>query len=102
VRVDELTPTLALGALEIDLGSARASFRGRDLGLSRPELELLTLLVANRHRVVARAELASALGIARGRSVDVLLTRLRRSIEPDFVRNVRSRGWIVVPRVLEV
>lgn len=93
--------TIALGALRVDVESYRADFDGRTLTLSRSQLELLAILVANRHRVVSRDELSEALGLARGRSVDVLLSGLRRELGRDFVRNIRNRGWIVEPSSLE-
>jgi DNA-binding response OmpR family regulator len=93
--------SVVLGQLRVDLDGYRAWFAGRALELSRSQLELLAVMVANRHRVVSRDELSEALGLARGRSVDVLLTGLRHEIGRDFVRNVRNRGWIVEPQALE-
>ena len=87
--------SLALGSLEVDTQSYRASFAGRVLELSRSQVELLAIMIANRHRVVSRTELATALGLVRPRSVDVLLSGLRRELARPFVRNVRNRGWIV-------
>lgn len=92
---------LGLGALRVDLDGYRAWLGERALHLSRSQLELLAVLVANRHRVLSRVELADALGLARGRSVDVLLSSLRRALRPGFVRNVRNRGWILEPAALE-
>jgi DNA-binding response OmpR family regulator len=86
---------IGVGALWADLGSYRAEFEGRTLALSRSQLELLGILLANAQRVVSRAELSQALGLSRGRSVDVLLSGLRREVGRDFVRNVRGRGWII-------
>src|SRR5438132_5846151 len=91
---------LAVGALELDTGGYRASLAGRVLALSRSQVELLAILIANRHRVVSRAELSQALGLVRPRSVDVLLSGLRSEIGRPFVRNVRNRGWIVEPSAL--
>lgn len=91
---------LELGALAVDTGRYSAALGGRVLELSRSELELLALLIATPHRVLSRQELSARLGLAQGRSVDVLLSRLRHLIGRDFVRNVRGRGWIVVPEAL--
>lgn len=93
---------LELGALEVDPVGYRASFAGRLLEVSRSQLELLAYLIANHHRVVSREELSGALGLARGRSVDVLLSGLRTKIGREFVRNVRNRGWIIEARALTV
>jgi DNA-binding response OmpR family regulator len=89
--------TLSMGALVVDLARYRVTRAGRPLALSRSQMELLAMLLANRDRVVSRAELSKGLGLARERSVDVLLSGLRRVIGEDFVRNVRNRGWIVEP-----
>jgi DNA-binding response OmpR family regulator len=96
-----LAGVVAAGALRVDLEGYRAWLGDRPLVLSRSQLELLALLVVNRHRVVSREELSRALGLVRGRSVDVLLSGLRRAIGRDFLRNVRNRGWILEPAALE-
>src|ERR1041384_6198019 len=89
--------SLRVGALEVDREGYQASFAGRILALSRSQVELLAILIANAHRVVSRAELSLARGFGRPRSVDVLLSGLRRQVGRPFVRNVRNRGWIVEP-----
>jgi len=97
---DPAEGVLVLGGMEIDAAGHRAAFRGRTLQLSSSQLELLAILVANHRRVVSRAELSQRLGLERGRSVDVMLSMLRRELGCDFVRNVRKRGWIVIPEAL--
>jgi len=86
-----------LGALVVDLDSYSARLEGRDLDVSGSQLELLAVLIANKQRVMDRSELAGALGLRHARTVDVLLSNLRQLIGRDFVRNVRSRGWIIDP-----
>lgn len=93
--------TLRLGALELDTEGYRAFFAGRELQVSASQMELLTLLVNNHARVVSREELSEALGLARARSVDVILSSLRRELGRDFLRNVRNRGWIVMADALD-
>jgi len=97
----EQGPTLSLGALELDIEGYRAFFNGRELQVSASQMELLTLLINNHSRVVSRDELSESLGLARARSVDVILSSLRRELGRDFLRNVRNRGWIVVAEALE-
>lgn len=100
--VENGSDALELGALEVDPVGYRASFAGRLLDVSRSQLELLVFLILNHHRVVSREELSAALGLARGRSVDVLLSGLRTKIGREFVRNVRNRGWIIEADALAV
>jgi DNA-binding response OmpR family regulator len=86
-----------LGALVVDLDSYSARLEGRALDVSGSQLELLAVLIANKQRVMDRSEIAGALGLRHARTVDVLLSNLRHLIGRDFVRNVRSRGWIIDP-----
>lgn len=92
---------MKLGALELDIEGYRAFFGGRQLCVSASQLELLAILITNHTRVVSRSELSQALGLARARSVDVILSSLRRELGRDFLRNVRNRGWIVMTEALE-
>lgn len=94
------TGSLSVGALQVDPEGYRAWLAGRTLELSRSQIDLLAILLANAHRVVSRVELSGALGLIRPRSVDVLLSGLRREIGRPFLRNVRNRGWIVEPVAL--
>lgn len=89
-----------MGNLQIDLESYRATLSDKPLALSPSQLEMLAILVANHGRVTSREELSKAVGLRRGRSVDVMLCTLRKELGPDFIRNVRNRGWIVDPSML--
>ncbi|HEX2053583.1 MAG TPA: winged helix-turn-helix domain-containing protein [Actinomycetota bacterium] len=89
-----------LGSLEVDLESYRATLADKPLELSPSQLEMLGILLSNIGRVTSREELSKAVGLRRGRSVDVMLCTLRKELGRDFIRNVRNRGWIVDPDVL--
>jgi len=93
--------TLIVGRLEVDVAAYSARFDGLDLDVSSSQVELLALLIANRDRVLSRDDIASAIGLRHARSVDVLLTMIRRSIGRNFVRTVRRRGWILDVPALE-
>jgi DNA-binding response OmpR family regulator len=84
-----------LGSMAVDLDSYSAKLGGRDLVVSSSQLELLAVLIANKDRVMDRGELARTLELRHDRTIDVLLTGLRQTIGREFVRNVRSRGWII-------
>ncbi len=69
------------------------------IGTSEPltlrEVVLLQTLLANQGRVVARTELARAVGLRQqARRVDVHLVNVRRALDDSLV-NVRGRGWMV-------
>jgi DNA-binding response OmpR family regulator len=92
---------LNVGYLTIQPDAFVAELHGRFLPLTTSQVELLRLLIRRRHRVVTRAELAAAAGLEQQRSVDVVLSSLRRLFGEPFVRNVRNRGWILEPHAFE-
>jgi DNA-binding response OmpR family regulator len=92
---------LSVGILEVHPTAYRASLRGEALELTPSQHEMLTALVANRQRVLSRAELARAASLEQQRSVDVILSSLRRVLGDGFVRNIRNRGWILDPSAFE-
>lgn len=92
--------SIKLGTLEVDLESYRATLADKPLDLSPSQLEMLAILLNNAGRVISRDELSRAVGLRRGRSVDVMLCTIRKELGREFIRNVRNRGWIVDPDVL--
>lgn len=90
-----------MGYLSVRPSAFLAQLHGRVLPLTSSQVELLAMLVANRDRVVTRCELAAAAGLEQERSVDVVLSSLRRLFGEPFVRNVRNRGWILEPHAFE-
>ena len=80
----------------------------QEVALTRGEFELLVVFVRSPGRVLSRAQLRNAIdgGGANSydRSIDMLVTRLRRKIEPDaakpqFIVTVPGVGYKFVPRV---
>ena len=72
--------TVVAGALRVDLGSNRASWRDEDLGLSYCEFELLRALAARPGRVVTYEELCDALG-----------SRVADNTIATHVQNIRNK-----------
>lgn len=69
-----------------------------DSRLGQHELAVLKVLVDNPGRVVSRLELARRAGISQfgQRRSDSLLVEIRRALDPDSIRTVRGRGWMLV------
>jgi class 3 adenylate cyclase/DNA-binding response OmpR family regulator len=93
------------------LDMAGHSFRdasAAEVALTRREFALLGVFVRNAGRVLSRAELRQAIDGGRtdayDRSIDMLVVRLRRKIEPQaktarFIITVPGAGYKFVPRV---
>ncbi|MFM2071577.1 MAG: hypothetical protein RLZZ623_1840 [Actinomycetota bacterium] len=60
---------------------------------------MLSVLLANRGRVVSRRELSrqAGLGELSDRRCDSVLVTLRRRLGADALITVRSRGWMLSP-----
>ncbi len=79
---------LRFDGLTLDLaGRTLATAGGQEIPLSRGEFTLLTTLIASRGRVLSRDQLLDAIAGRRAepfdRTIDVMISRLRRKIEPE-------------------
>ncbi|MCU1502347.1 MAG: hypothetical protein JWM12_1701 [Ilumatobacteraceae bacterium] len=56
---------------------------------------MLSVLVANQHRVISRGELSKLAGLEglSERRCDSVLVQIRRHLGPGSVTTVRGRGW---------
>jgi DNA-binding response OmpR family regulator len=71
--------------------------------LGEQEQSVLTVLLANRGRVISRRELARRAGLANlsERRCDSLLVAIRRALGPNSVVTVRSRGWMLSDEAID-
>lgn len=112
---DEGHPTSELFGFEgrtVDLaGRTFLDVDGREIALTRAEFKLLTIFLQRPGRVLSRDQLRDKLP-GRGtesydRSIDMLVARLRRKIEPDpksprLVVTVPGEGYRFTPRPLRI
>jgi DNA-binding response OmpR family regulator len=102
-RPGDIAPVqLRLGALEVDLTTGAATFRGMPLALNRREQQLLLALVRRPGKVCSRAYLEGVLYDhaadptlnALEASVSRLRSALRASGLDDAIRTVRGVGYV--------
>ena len=90
---------LRFEGLEIDLDRRSVVRHGGTIELTSTEFELLALLAAAPHKVFSRDDiLASLRGHSaediHSRAVDILVSRLRRKLEPlDCIHTLRNAGY---------
>jgi OmpR family response regulator RpaB len=91
--------TLRFEGLEIHLDSRQVQRQGRSVELTSTEFELLAMLAGAPNKVFSRDDILTRLrGHAaediHSRAVDILVSRLRRKLEPlDCVRTLRNAGY---------
>ncbi len=94
-------PVLRFDGLEIDLARRSVLSGGRAVELTGTEFELLAMLAAAPGRVFSRDDILARLrGHAaediHSRAVDILVSRLRRKLEPlDPIRTLRNAGYLL-------
>ena len=96
------TRRIEIGDLSVDVDRRSAAVGGRRVELTTMEFELLAMFVRNPGLVLSRNRIMDALrGLdweSYDRSVDVLVSRLRRKLgddpkRPAFIRAVRGAGY---------
>ena len=96
--------TVRLGDVVVDFAARRATRRGRDLGLSQREIEVLHYLAERSGSPVTRDALLHGVWQFKEapmtRSVDICIARLRRKIETDphrprYIRTAHGDGYIL-------
>jgi DNA-binding response OmpR family regulator len=98
---DERAECILLGRIRIDVPSRRVFLDGEEIALTTTEFDLLTLLSRRAGRVQQRETLVEELrGIdftSIDRSVDVIVSRLRRKLGDagDSIRTVRGVGYVM-------
>lgn len=92
---------VAFGTCVFDTKTGVLTRAGRAVPLTGAETELLRILAAHIGEPVARAELKSLTTTDNDRAVDVLITRVRKKVEPDLehpvcIQTVRGQGYMLV------
>jgi len=91
--------------VEVDFSRRQAWVSGREVPITRRELEVLELLADAQGRAVARDQLLEALWGEATResaaSLEVMIARLRRKLERPgggpLIRTLRGFGYAIVP-----
>jgi DNA-binding response OmpR family regulator len=89
---------IRLGQLRIFPGQYQASYAGVPLELTNLEFRLLTLFSRNPGRVLNRERISQHVwdGRARGRTIDIHVSRLRRHLPPEAIQTVVKVGYRLV------
>lgn len=97
---------IRFGSHELDLWARQLTSKGLPVRTTPAELQLLEVLARNSRRVLNRDELLNQTFGRRSktlsRNIDVLISRLRRTLEPDplnprYIQTIWGRGYMFVP-----
>ncbi|NEX17175.1 MAG: two-component system response regulator OmpR [Halochromatium sp.] len=98
--------SVSFGPNQLDLATRELHHDGQPRALTSGEFALLRILVSQPRVTLSRAQLAEQTHgrehAATERSIDVLISRLRKLVEPDptsprYIQTVWGRGYVFVP-----
>ena len=94
-------PIIELGQITLNPASREVHLNGQLVSLSSHEFALLLALLDPPERVLSIAELEEKLYSCNhevaSNTVEVLIHRLRKKLDADFIRNVRGAGYAAWP-----
>lgn len=105
--LEDPSSLLALGHVRFDIaGRQLLDAQGLEIPLTTSEYDLLKVLVERPRRVLTRDQIMSLTHnrdwVPYDRSIDILITRLRRKVEadpaaPQIIKTVRGAGYMYLP-----
>ncbi|MEZ4607639.1 MAG: response regulator transcription factor [Deinococcales bacterium] len=100
MRRAQLHQALQVGEVKIQELEGTASFKGKELKLTRREFELLAFLVKHQGRIFNRNELLDHVWgedfLGTERTVDQHIAQLRALIGSDYIETIRARGYRLI------
>ena len=73
---------------------------GKSTKLNQTEKKLLEKMIFSKGKIFSREEIGNIINIAKERSVDVMITRLRQKLEydpknPKYLQTIRGSGYVL-------
>ena len=86
--------------IEIDLNKLLILKNGKELKINNTEKIILEKMINNPGKVFAREDIGKIINLDKERSIDVIITRLRKKIEidpknPKFLQTIRGAGYVL-------
>ena len=86
--------------IEIDLNKLMILKNGKEFKINNTEKIILEKMINNPGKTLSRIDISKLINIDKERSVDVIITRLRKKIEidpknPKFLQTLRGSGYVL-------
>ena len=86
--------------IEIDLNKLMIFKNGKEFKINNTEKIILEKMINNPGKTLSRTDISKLINIDKERSVDVIITRLRKKIEidpknPKFLQTLRGSGYVL-------
>ena len=89
-----------IGSAEIDLNKMLINLDGKPKRINPTEKKVLLEMLANPGKTFSREDIGALISLDKERSIDVIITRLRKKIEikpksPKFLQTIRGAGYVL-------
>ena len=84
----------------VDLGGRRIIKKNVEFKINNTEKKILENMINNHGKTFSRDDIGSLIDLDKERSIDVIITRLRKKIEidpknPKFLQTIRGAGYVL-------
>ncbi len=89
-----------IGVAKVDLNKMSIFFRNKTNKINNAEKEVLLEMLSNPGKTYTRSQIGEISSISQERSIDVMITRLRKKIEvdpknPKYLQTIRGSGYVL-------
>ena len=99
-NLENLKNVLKIGDSLVDFSKMFIKKDSKEIKISLAEKNILSLMSRNPGKVFTRDEISKVAKISQERSIDVIITRLRKKIEnsaknPKYLQTIRGQGYVL-------
>ena len=99
-NLENLKNVLKIGDSLVDFSKMFIKKDSKEIKISLAEKNILSLMSKNPGKVFTRDEISKVAKISQERSIDVIITRLRKKIEnnaknPKYLQTIRGQGYVL-------
>ena len=99
-KKDDLKRIIEFGSIKIDLNKLFIHKNKKILKINNTEKIILEKMINSPGKIFRREEIGSLINLEKERSIDVIITRLRKKIEenpksPKYLQTIRGEGYVL-------
>ena len=99
-KKDDLKRIIEFGSIKIDLNKLFIHKNKKILKINNTEKTILEKMINSPGKIFQREEIGSLINLEKERSIDVIITRLRKKIEenpksPKYLQTIRGEGYVL-------
>ena len=89
-----------IGEAELNLNKMTIKIKDKLLRINSSEKKVLMKMLSSPGKIFSRTDIGKIASISKERSIDVMITRLRKKIEldpknPKFLQTIRGSGYVL-------